>query len=269
MLVRKPKPVALRRTLQYFLDSPSSRAGRLFHIVIQASILISIVSFSIETLPSLSAQTRHHLEYIEAFCVAAFSAEYLLRVYAAPSRRKYIFSFLGLIDALAIAPFFLSLTIDLRSLRIVRLLRLLQAIKALRYSATVNRMLRAVWSIHRELAVFGVACSIVLYIAAVGIYYCERNAQPEAFASVFHAMWWAVATLTTVGYGDVYPVTALGKLFTAATLLVGLGVVAIPSGLFATALSNTPHDEGIDEVSSQRPCDDSSDGRAVGWKVRP
>lgn len=88
-----------------------------------------------------------------------------------------------------------------------------------------------------ELILFFAATAMILYLSAVGIYFCENAAQPEAFGSVFHSLWWAVATLTTVGYGDVYPVTTAGRLFTFLVLLVGLGVVAVPAGLLSSALS--------------------------------
>jgi voltage-gated potassium channel len=90
---------------------------------------------------------------------------------------------------------------------------------------------------HEELILYIIVTLMLLYFAAVGIYYCEHEAQPKEFASVFHSLWWAVATLTTVGYGDVYPVTAGGRLFTFIVLLMGLGVVSVPAGLVASALS--------------------------------
>ena len=91
---------------------------------------------------------------------------------------------------------------------------------------------------------FGSAALIILYLSAVGIYYFENEAQPEAFKSVFHSLWWAVATLTTVGYGDVYPITAGGRIFTFFVLAVGLGIVAVPSGLIASALSQAREEQG-------------------------
>ena len=88
-----------------------------------------------------------------------------------------------------------------------------------------------------ELILFGFVAAIMLYLSAVGIYYFENSAQPEQFKSVFHSLWWAVTTLTTVGYGDMYPITVGGKLFTFCVLIIGLGIVAVPTGLIASALS--------------------------------
>jgi len=88
-----------------------------------------------------------------------------------------------------------------------------------------------------EIVLFGVAAALLLFLAAVGIYYFENEVQPEAFASVFHSLWWAICTLTTVGYGDVYPITTGGKVFTFFVLATGLGIISVPAGLVASALS--------------------------------
>ena len=93
--------------------------------------------------------------------------------------------------------------------------------------------------IKEELTIFIGASTFLLYVASVGIYYFENPVQPEKFSSVFHCMWWAVATLTTIGYGDMYPVTVWGKVFTAFIVLLGLGVVAVPTGLFASAITRS------------------------------
>lgn len=113
-----------------------------------------------------------------------------------------------------------------------------------------------------ELILYTVASGIVIYLAAVGMYYCERVAQPKVFASIPHALWWAVATLTTVGYGDIYPVTPIGKMLTTLILFVGLGMVAVPSGIIATALSEArnllqDHDEGLARASEQEFIEDA------------
>ncbi|MCA9238865.1 MAG: two pore domain potassium channel family protein [Planctomycetales bacterium] len=133
--------------------------------------------------------------------------------------------------------FYVSSGVDLRSLRALRLLRLFRILKLTRYSRAVQRFHRALLIAKEELVLYFSVTLLLLYLAAVGIYYFEHEKQPETFASVFHSLWWAVATLTTVGYGDVYPMTAGGKCFTFLVLLVGLGVVSVPAGLVASALS--------------------------------
>jgi voltage-gated potassium channel len=212
-------------------------------LVIQVLIVLSLISFALETLPRLSGDVRKVLRVFEVFSVSVFTVEYILRLALSRPRRRYIFSFFGLIDLAAILPFYLSTGIDLRSIRAFRLLRLFRLFKLARYSAAVRRYHRAFLIAKEELILFGVTALILLYLSAVGIYYFEHEAQPETFSSVFHSMWWAVATLTTVGYGDVYPVTAGGKVFTFFVLALGLGIVAVPSGLLASALSKARDEE--------------------------
>lgn len=111
----------------------------------------------------------------------------------------------------------------------------------------IRRFRLALLIAREELVLFAATSLVLLYLAAVGIYFCEHETQPEVFTSVFHSLWWAVATLTTVGYGDVYPVTVAGKLFTFMVLIVGLGIVSVPAGLAASALSKAREMEAATE----------------------
>ena len=224
-------------SLKRIVEHNDARWGRVFDLAIQSLIIVSLVSFSIETLPNLTATAQHWLKIIEIATVLVFSLEYLLRVWAADQKFRYIFSFFGVIDLMAILPFYLSVGIDLRSIRALRFLRLFRAFKVVRYSKAIQRFHRAFLIAKEEIVLFLCVAVLVLYFAAVGIYYFENEAQPETFASVFHSLWWALATLTTVGYGDVYPVTVGGRVFTFFVLLVGLGIVSVPAGLVASALS--------------------------------
>ncbi len=225
--------------LRQIVLSTETRGGRVFDLSIQFAILVSIVSFSVETLPDLSPDTRRLLRAIEVITVVVFSVEYVLRIVCSERPFRFIFSIWGAIDLLAILPFYLSTSIDLRTLRIVRLLRVLRMLKFFRYNRAIDRLRRAAQSISAELLIFFLLSLVAIYIASVGIYYLERDVQPETFSSIFAAMWWSLITLSTVGYGDVYPVTSGGRLFTAVVLFVGLGLVAVPSGLFAAALSDS------------------------------
>jgi len=217
-------------------DNPSSRY---FAFFIQALILVSIVTFSVETIPNLKPQTKTILYVIEVFSVSVFTIEYLLRIYVADSKPKFIFSFFGIIDLLAILPFYLSFGIDLRSLRALRFLRLFRILKLVRYNKAMNHFTRAIKSAKEEILLFVFITLILIYFSAVGIYYFENEAQPEHFTSIFDSLWWAIITLTTVGYGDVYPITVGGKVFTFFILMIGLGIVAIPTGIISSALTKS------------------------------
>jgi voltage-gated potassium channel len=237
--------------LRAIIENHDTNLGRAFDLFIQSLILLSIASFTVETLPGLSEQQLRILRLINIGTVSIFTLEYLLRIVVSRSRRKFVFSFYGLVDLVAILPFYIASGIDLRSLRIFRLFRLLRILKVLRFNAAIMRFKIAFRSIKNELAVFASATGFMLYVAAVGIYYFENQAQPEQFKSVFHALWWAVTTLTTVGYGDAYPVTVGGRIFTFVVLMIGLGVVAIPTGLISSALSATISAEKVESQASK------------------
>ncbi len=226
--------------------------ARRFEIVIQVLIIVSIVMFCIETLPDLDPGIRAVFGIVETVIVLVFSVEYVARVILSKNRWGYVFSFFGLVDLLAILPFYLSLGIDLRSVRIFRLFRLFRALKLLRYSRAANRFSRAFVIVREELILFALATGMMLFLSAVGIYYFENEAQPEAFVSVFHSLWWAVTTLTTVGYGDMYPVTVGGRIFSFFVLMLGLGIVAVPAGLVSSALSKARFEEELEEERQQQ-----------------
>jgi voltage-gated potassium channel len=226
-------------SLKQIVENTNTVAGRWFDRIIVALILVSLVTFSTETLPNLSDPTRRILRYIEVVTVMIFTLEYIARVAVADDRLKFITSFFGLVDLAAILPFYIATGVDLRAIRTLRLLRLVRALKLVRYSQAVQRFHQAFRIAREEIILFFVVACILIYLGAVGIYYFERVAQPQAFTSVFASLWWAVATLTTVGYGDVFPVTTGGKIFTFFILMIGLGIVAVPAGLVASALGET------------------------------
>ena len=229
----------MKQFIKSIVEINDNRKSRYFAFFIQALILLSVITFSIETIPSLKPQTRTILQSIELFSVIIFSLEYLLRIYVADSKPKFIFSFFGIIDFLAILPFYLSFGVDLRSLRALRFLRLFRILKLVRYNRAMNHFTRAIKSAKEEIFLFIFITLILIYFSAVGIYYFENQAQPEHFSSIFDSLWWAIITLTTVGYGDVYPITVGGKVFTFVILMIGLGIVAIPTGIISSALTKS------------------------------
>lgn len=235
--------------LKHIVEDTDTKAGHTFDLVIQALIVLSLITFMLETLPDLDARTKRVLSVIEVITVLIFTAEYLLRVIVADKKLKYIFSFYGLIDLLAILPFYITSGIDLRAIRIFRLFRLFRAFKLVRYSKAVRYFRLAIKEIKEELILYLVLTVVLLFVASIGIYYFENEAQPEKFKSIFHCMWWAISTLTTVGYGDVYPITLGGRIFTAIILLIGLGLIAVPSGLIASAFTKVHEDHDHDKTA--------------------
>ena len=230
-------------TLKKIIEKNDTKGGRIFDLFIQALIIFSLIAFSIDTLPDLSPQLKSALKITEIITVTIFTIEYLLRILVADKKLRFIFSFLGIIDLLAILPFYLRLGIDLRSIRAIRMLRLFRMFKLVRYNKAIRRFHKAFVMVKEELILFFSATCILLYLSAAGIYYFENTAQPEVFKSIFHSLWWSVITLTTVGYGDLYPITIGGKIFTFIILMIGLGIVAVPTALMASALSKARETE--------------------------
>jgi len=235
--------VIKKANIRRIIDSTENTSGKLFTFSIQFLIIVSLVTFSIDTLPDLSPSTKEFLRLIEVITVVIFSLEYVLRLVVAEKVFKFAFSFFGLIDLAAILPFYIATGLDLRAIRVFRLLRVLRILKLLKYNQAISRFNRAFVIAKEELILFGIVAGILLYLSAVGIYYFENGAQPDQFKSVFHSLWWAVTTLTTVGYGDMYPITAGGRLFTFFVLTIGLGIVAVPTGLIASALSQVRNED--------------------------
>ena len=183
------------------------------------------------------------LKVSEVIITLLFTLEYVLRIVTSSKKWSYLFRFYGLIDLIAILPFYLSLGVDLRSIRIFRLFRIFRILKIAQYTQAMARLGKAFMLTRHEILIFLGATLMLLYFAAVGIYYFEHIHQPDKFRSILDGLWWAVATLTTVGYGDVVPETTGGKLFTFVILICGMGIVAVPAGLIAAALSKVVREE--------------------------
>lgn len=229
--------MSIKDNLRNIIEDNSTVKGLYFDAIIQSLIILSLISFSIETLPDLSNDLKAWLRYFEVFSVTIFSIEYVLRIWVSKRPFSYILSFYGIIDLLAILPFYFVVVLDLRFLRAFRILRIFRALKIVRYSKAINRF-RIAFKVMKEEFILFMACSLILlFMTSAGIYYFEKEAQPEIFKSIFHSAWWSIVTLTTVGYGDVYPITTGGRIFTSFVLVIGVGVVGATSGLIASALS--------------------------------
>jgi voltage-gated potassium channel len=219
-------------------------------------IIINVIILILESYQELRNSFSDYFYYFEVFSVIVFSIEYLMRLWTSDQdhtlkgnsftkRLKFGFSTLGLIDLLAILPFYLPFIfpIDLRILRILRLFRLLRIFKLGRYSKSLNTI-TSVWkSTKSELAITGFIAFILLVLSSTIMYYFEHEVQPEKFASIGHSFWWAIATLTTVGYGDVYPITGMGKVMSGLIALIGIGFIALPTGIISSAFIKRIQDQ--------------------------
>lgn len=231
-------------------DEGDDELSRRFDLFIMTMILLNVAAVIIETVDSIHDEFPLVFEYFEYVSVFVFSIEYVARVwtctyypkYSHPivGRIKFIFSFMAIIDLLAIMPFYLPLlfSIDGRVLRILRLFRIIRIFKMGRYSTAFNMIVRVVSKRKEELLVTLTIVFVMLILASSLMYYVENEAQPEAFSNIPETMWWGVATLTTVGYGDVYPITALGRLLGAFIAILGVGIFALPAGIIASGFES-------------------------------
>jgi voltage-gated potassium channel len=241
------------------LDGTHPRIGRGVALTVYALIVASAVVIALETVPDLPTSLRAALRWVEAGILAIFCVEYLLRLTCSARPWRYALSFWGIIDFIAVVPAVLFLFPDLTTVRTLRLLRLLRILKLFKANRALDRIAMALDRVKAEFLIFIFIACVALFLAAVGIYHFEHLAQPEAFGSIPESLWWAVATLTTVGYGDVYPITTGGRIFTGVILLIGIGVIAVPAGLITAALAEANH-----EAPRPAPRNLDPDGRAEG-----
>jgi voltage-gated potassium channel len=210
-------------------------------------IILNVLSIILESYKELRNDYNQEFYYFELFSVVIFSIEYLLRLWSSDfdykngnyltKKLKFITSKFGLIDLFSILPFYLPLILpfDLRVLRILRLFRLLRIFKLGRFSKSMKTIGSVLKETRADLAITIFVAFILLILSSTLMYYIENDAQPEKFENIGQAMWWSVATLTTVGYGDVYPITGIGKFLSAVIALIGIGFVALPTGIISSA----------------------------------
>ena len=211
-------------------------------------IVTNVVAVMAETVVWIGEPYRASFAAFELFSVAVFTAEYVLRLWSCTADARYAHPVWGrlrfavqpmpLIDLLAVAPFYLEfLTVDLRFVRTLRLFRLFRIFKLARYADSMRTLGVVLRSRREELLVTLFVVVVLLVFASSAMYYVESEAQPQQFSSIPASMWWGVATLTTVGYGDVYPVTTAGRLLGAGIAILGVGLFALPTGILASAFS--------------------------------
>jgi len=219
-----------------------------FDRVLVTLIVFNLLAVTFETVGEIYYKYQTEFYYFEIFSIIVFSVEYLLRVwsctenpggkYASPlkGRFKYMLSPLALVDLFAILPFYLLIMTGIDS-RFMRIFRLLWILKFTRYFHVLETMRRVFIRESGTLIALLIVLSSLLLIVSTTIYFLEKEAQPAVFSSIPHSMWWGMSTLTTVGYGDVVPVTTAGKLFGGLIMLIGIGMFAIPAGILASAFS--------------------------------
>ncbi len=225
---------------------PSARIIEYFFIGL---IICNIAAIQLETVPRLYEHYQSFFDNFEIFSVVIFSIEYVLRIWTATEmlryknpikgRLRYVLSRSGSIDLFSILPLYLNfLPIDLRWLRIFRLFRLLRMLKIARYLSALNLIFAVIKDRREQLMVVIMFIFFLLVIIATIMFYVEGPAQPDVFSSIPATMWWGIATLTTVGYGDMVPITPLGKILAGIIAIIGVGMYALPAGILSAGISD-------------------------------
>ena len=230
------------------------RSGDLYSKItdylIAALVILNIMAVTLESVSDFSVTYASQFYFFEVFSVAIFSVEYLLRVWACAARSDpstrlfgsyrlgYIFSFSGLIDLVSIIPFYLQALFPGLDLRVLRTLRLLRIFKLSNYNTAIEDLFSAIYEERKSFIAALYLLVIAFVLTSSLIYFAETKAQPDKFGSIPDSMYWSLITLTTVGYGDVSPVTWIGKVISIITALMGVSVVALLTGILANAFSN-------------------------------
>ena len=243
----------IRRRFAVLLEPKADQSfmGKVIDRSLILLILLNVIAVILATLPELGLKYGEYFEAFNIFSVIVFTVEYLLRIWTCielddadtnvlKKRLSYIFSPMALIDLAVILPFYIGLffTLDLRVLRVLRLLRIF---KLGRYSAAMQMLIQAFRQEYKVLVASFSILLIMVVLSASGIYLIEHDIQPKKFGSIPAAMWWAITTLSTVGYGDVTPITPMGKFFGGMITLLGMGMVALPAGILASSFSEQAH----------------------------
>lgn len=230
------------------LSKNGDKSSRFFDILIITLISINVITVITDTF-NLPENFKLISKCIETVSIIIFTLEYVARIWTADylypemksyiARIKYVFSFMAIIDLLAILPFYLPMVIsvDLRVLRALRIVRLFRIFKINRYTSALNTIAKVFKNKAPQLVSSMLIVVLMMIITSVLMFNFEHEAQPDTFSNVFQALWWSIATLTTVGYGDIYPITAVGKILSAVIALLGIGLVAVPTGIITSGFS--------------------------------
>tara|TARA_B100001109_G_C18860391_1_gene473669 strand:- start:1072 stop:1761 length:690 start_codon:yes stop_codon:yes gene_type:complete len=221
----------MRKKIHFYLNDVKDRYAIMIDVFLYLIIFLNIIDNSLMTMESMH-KYRSFSDSWNYIPLIFFSVEYLLRVYSNPNRLKFIFSFWGIID------FFALIGLHEVGPKILREIRILRFISLFKYEPAAMNIYKTFGKIKKELFYFSLLTIFMIYISSVGIWYFEYPTNSENFPNIFDSMWWSIVTLSTVGYGDVYPITEGGKIFASFLIIIGLALFAIPAGLVAGAFSD-------------------------------
>lgn len=267
----------IKQSIYHLIDGNrgTHKADAYVDMFISILIILNVVAIFLGTYKEIETTYGQYLDSFEFFSVCVFLVEYILRIWTADllfpelsktkARLKFAFSFFGLVDLFALLPFFIPLVmkVDLRIIRILRLLRLIRIFKLGRNSKSFKMFAEVVRETRFDLLVTLFATFLLLILSATIMYFIENEAQPDKFENIGEALWWAVATLTTVGYGDIFPVTGLGKILSGFIALLGIGVVALPTAIISSAIIDKMATRKAHDIIEETRCECPHCGKEI------
>ncbi len=249
---------SLRESLYVIIFGTNTRAGRIFDECLLVVILISLVVVMLDSVAEVQSRYQTQLFYLEWLFTGVFAIEYLTRLYCSPKPLRYAFSFYGLVDLLAVLPALIALFFAsaqyLILIRIIRLLRVFRVLKLTTYLTQMNYLMIALRGSQKKITVF-FACILILVTIFGGIMYVVEGPE-NGFTSIPKGIYWAIVTLTTVGYGDISPQTALGQAIASLVMITGYSIIAVPTGIFTAEMANAMRAEfgaGLDGTKHECP----------------
>ena len=231
----------LKNKLYEIIFEADTPAGKTFDLVLLILILLSIVAVMLESVSGIESGMKSILSVVEWIITICFTVEYILRIWIVKHPRRYIFSFYGIIDFLAVLPSYIGLLLinahTLIIIRAIRLLRIFRLFKLTRYLSEANILMRALKASRTKISVFLFAVLTLVIIIGTVMYLVEGEAN--GFTSIPKGIYWAIVTLTTVGYGDIAPSTNLGQFIASFVMILGYGIIAVPTGIVTAEIART------------------------------
>ena len=243
-------------------DGENTRIGVIFDGFIIFLIILNVFTIILETMQGIPIYIQYIFRYIEVFTIIIFTFEYGLRVWTADfrypnsmpykARLKYMHSFMAVIDLMAILPFYLPfiIMIDLRVLRMLRLLRLFRLLKVSRYTNALNILINVLKRKSEQLITSVFVLIVLMVMASILMYNAENNAQPDVFENALSGLWWAISTLTRTGFGNLHPITTIGRLLGAIVSVLGIGLLAVPTGIISSGLLENITNKQINDTNN-------------------
>lgn len=241
---------------------PGDIASRFFDSAIVFLIVLSVIAIMIDTFP-LSVSAKAFVRYMDTAAAVVFSLEYLLRIWTAPclyprlspagARLRYMISFMALIDLLAVLPFYLPriFPLSLQALRLLRLGKLLEVFKINRYTDALKTVASVFKRKSSQLLSSMFVILLLIVLASTLMFHAEHSVQPDKFRTILDSLWWSIATFTTVGYGDIYPVTSVGRFLSAILAFLGIVLVAVPTGIISAGFIEQQKNDPAEEEEAQ------------------